>query len=120
MLDEAERYLALGRKYLEDGERLLAEADLSQASEKFWGAAAEIVKAVASSRGWAHDSHRQLFRIISLLAQEGQDGEIRTLFGLAHNLHVNFYDDYLPPDQVQDGAAAVRELIQRLNPMLSR
>ena len=30
----------------------LAEGDLLQASEKGWGAAAQMVKAVAEARGW--------------------------------------------------------------------
>ena len=117
MVDGFGRYLALSRKYLEDGEVLLAGEDWPQASEKFWGAA-EMVKATAESRGWVHDTHRHLFRVISSLAEGGQDGELGRLFGLAHNLHVNFYVDWLPRDHVQDGASAVRELVRRLDTII--
>ena len=75
-----------------------------------------MVEAVAQSRGRVHHSPRELFRIISLLAQEGQDGELGRLFGLAHNLRVDFYEDWLPPDQVDDGASAVREFVEKLRP----
>ena len=115
-----EEYLALSQKYLEEGEEYLIKADWTQASEKFWGAAAEMVKAAASERGWVHDSHRQLFQVVSYPAQESQDGGLRRPFGLAHNLHINFYEDWLPPDQVEDGASAVRELVQKLQPLVSR
>ena len=116
MLDGGARYLTLSQKCLEDGERHLAEANWAQAPEKLWGAAAQMVEAVAQSRGRVHDSHRELFRSISLLAQEGQDGELGRFFGLAHNLHANFYENWLPPDQAEDGASAVREFVQKLRP----
>jgi len=40
--------LTLNSKYLKDAEKLLKEGGYLQASEKFWGAAAEITKALAS------------------------------------------------------------------------
>ena len=53
--------------YREAGRHLLAQAhaeleagDLRQASEKGWGAAAQMVKAAAADRGWSHRSHRDL------------------------------------------------------------
>ena len=38
----------------------LAQGDLQQASEKGWGAAAQMMKAVAETRGWDHSRHRHL------------------------------------------------------------
>ena len=49
------------QKYLESTRSLLSQAktepaagDIRQASEKGWGAAAQMVKAVAQQRGWQH------------------------------------------------------------------
>lgn len=53
-------YLKLGEKYLKEGEEFLAKGDVIQASEKFWGAMAEAIKAVAESRGWEHAKHGHL------------------------------------------------------------
>ena len=48
----------LNGKYLQAAERLLAEGDYPQASEKFWGAVAEAIKTVGATRGLRHFSHR--------------------------------------------------------------
>jgi len=46
------QYLKLNDKYLMDAYALIAKEDFVQASEKLWGAAAEIVKAIAARRGF--------------------------------------------------------------------
>ena len=63
--------------FLEKAFRELEEGDLLQASEKGWGAAAQMVKAVAQERGWEHDSHRRLFNVLGRLALEAGDQELR-------------------------------------------
>ena len=45
---------------LAQGLEELAKGDPRQASEKGWGATEQMIKAVASSRGWKHDSHASL------------------------------------------------------------
>ena len=42
----------------------LAEGDLLQASEKGWGVAAQMVKAVAETRGWRHSTHGDLYHVV--------------------------------------------------------
>jgi len=56
----AQDYLWLNDKYLKEAGALMEEGDYVQASEKFWGAAAEIVKAVAAGRDVEIRSHGQL------------------------------------------------------------
>ena len=48
-------YRDQSRAYLEQANEELARDDLRQASEKGWGAASQIVKAVAEERGWEHN-----------------------------------------------------------------
>ena len=54
----------------------LAIGDLQQASEKGWGAAAQMMKAIAESRGWEHGRHRHLHQIASRLRAEVGDRDI--------------------------------------------
>ena len=55
--------------FLEKGRKYLAEGDLHQASEKGWGAAAHMAKAVAAARGWEYDSTRTSVRCCIRLVQ---------------------------------------------------
>ena len=55
-----EIHLKLSEKYMKEAEDLLAKGDHAQASEKAWGAAAQIVKALAAREGKEIRSHREL------------------------------------------------------------
>ena len=70
----------------------LDKGDLAQASEKGWGASAQMVKANAQERGWDHFTHRDLIRVVDRLTEQTGDSELATLFGSAGFLHVNFYE----------------------------
>jgi HAMP domain-containing protein len=105
-------YTRLSQKELNASDNLMTQSDHHQASEKLWGAAALMVKAVAATRGWSHSSHRELYRIISNLAQETGRRELIRLFGSASALHTNFYEDWMPPDHVEELASQVKELVQ--------
>ena len=59
----------------------LEKGDLAQASEKAWGAAAQMLKAIAQERGWHHHSHRDLYYNIELLERETGGADIVDLFG---------------------------------------
>ena len=87
-------YLNASHHLLDQARSEFDSGDLRQASEKGWGAAAQIVKAVAEQRGWEHSTHRLLFKIVNDLAEETGDNELVGEFGFAHNLHVNFYENW--------------------------
>ena len=53
-------YREQSRIFLSQAYEELAKGDLQQASEKGWGAASQMVKAIAQERGWRHRSHRHL------------------------------------------------------------
>ena len=59
-MQQAQTYRERSREYLSKAFQELSEGDLTQASEKGWGAAAQMVKAVADERGMAHHSHRSI------------------------------------------------------------
>ena len=49
-----ETYRTASRQLLAQGREELERGDTRQASEKGWGAAAQMVKDVAERRGWEH------------------------------------------------------------------
>ena len=111
-------YQDAARHLLAQGFEELAEGDSRQASEKGWGAAVQMIKAVASSRGWKHDSHAALYPVIDRLVKETGDDGIRKRFSTATALHQNFYENWGSADYVAGGLADVRGLLDRLEPLL--
>ena len=105
--------MALNTKHLRDGETLLAQGDYSQASEKFWGAAATRIKAAAATRCWRHSTHRDLRVIVDRLYPETGDEELPRLFATAESLHANFYEDFASPEMAQLMARDVRRPIEK-------
>ncbi len=110
--ETAQVFLAKARVYLADDELL-------QASEKGWGAAAQMVKAVAESRGWRHQGHRQLYETVDRLVEETGRRELRTLFNEAGALHTNFYEGWLSAEAIGDDLDQVERFVNQLEPLLS-
>ena len=117
MLESTARYATASRTFMAEALQYLALNDLPQASEKGWGAAAQMVKAIAEERGWQHDTHRLLFGIVGALASETGDRQFSRLFGQAHLLHVNFYENWLPAQTVSESLQDVGELLTKLEPL---
>ena len=115
-----QRYQQASEHFLAQTRQELAVGDLPQASEKGWGATAQILKAVAEQRGWEHDRHRHYLRITSRLRSATGDGDIRRLSGSASLLHENFYENEMGAPDVADGLDDVEALINKLIPLLSQ
>ncbi len=111
--------------YLEASCHLLAQAraeldagDLHQASEKAWGAAAQIIKAAAELRGWDHYSHRGLYVTVDQLTDEGGDPEIHGLFAFANGLHTNIELDAFSAETIARYLALTEEFIAKIEAIL--
>ncbi len=115
MTTDTPRYHDTGREFLARARTYLDEEDLLQASEKGWGAAAQMVKAAAQARGWRHQSHRDLHVTINRLVEETGDRDIRIAFGLANALHTNFYEGWLPRETVEGHLIEVAALVEKLD-----
>ena len=111
-------YSQAARLLLDQGFEELAAGDTRQASEKGWGAAAQMLKAVAEQLGWEHQNHSALFKVISKIVAETGDRDINHLFATANALHQNFYENWGDTKYVLDGLKEVRKLIDRLEPLL--
>ena len=57
-VNQARDFLAKSREYL-------TQSDLHQASERGWGAAAHMVKAVAIAQGWEYERHRDFRQVLN-------------------------------------------------------
>ena len=111
---QTNHYSQLSAEYLRKARTHLAEGDLTQASEKGWGAAATAIKAIAESRGLDHNGHFLLRRILRQLVEETSDEELSEHFGLAEALHINFYEARLPPEDVELYLSHVERLVGKL------
>ena len=114
MASQAEVYKLTSQELFAKAEDALIQDDLLQASEKGWGAAAQMVKGIADSRGWSHAGHRELYQAVNRLASEAGDSEIRVLFSVASALHSNFYENWMPKEMVSDDLTQVSQLLLRL------
>ena len=54
---EVADYAGQAREFLANSLEFLAAGNLHQASEKGWGAAAHMAKAVAVAQGWEYETH---------------------------------------------------------------
>ena len=79
-------YQQAGQRFLVQARAELVAGDLPQASEKGWGAAAQMLKAIAEQRGWEHGKHRHLSRVASRLRAETGDRDIYRFFSVANDL----------------------------------
>ena len=111
-------YQVASRQLLRQGKAELAAGDVRQASEKGWGAAAQIVKSIAERRAWQHRNDAALFTAVSRLVNETGDEDISLLFAVANSLHVNFYENWEEADNVGRHLAAVERLLDKLEPLL--
>ena len=105
---------------MEQANEELARDDLRQASEKGWGAASQIVKAVAEERGWEHRGHWYLHNVVSRLAELNGDREFMTLFSGANHLHTNFYEGWLDRSTVTHCLEQVTRFIEKVEALLDQ
>ena len=115
----AQQYHQASEKFLAQARQELSHGDLPQASEKGWGATAQILKTIADQRGWEHGRHRHLSQIASRLRAERGDRDIYRWFQVAEALHGNFYDDQMSAQDIAESLDDVENLIDRLLPMLT-
>ena len=106
------------RIFLSQAFEELERGDLPQASEKGWGAAAQVLKAIARERGWYHHTHRDLFRVVDQLVEETGDSDIAVLFNNAGFLHTNFYENAYKARAVEASLHRVTRFVDKAEAFL--
>ena len=81
---QAHAFLTKARQYLADN-------DLHQASEKGWGAAAWMAKAVAVAHGLDYQHHAQFGPVINHARRLSNNPRLRPLRRTANEMHNHFY-----------------------------
>ena len=112
-------YAKRSRRHLAQSAEELGRGDLLQASEKGWGAASQILKAVAHARGWRHRNHNDLYKAIDLAVAETNDVDLRLSFSAAGELHANFYEEFLSAAAVRDNLVAITRFVEKAEGLLS-
>lgn len=108
------KYKEKARHYLENGYKFLHKHRFSKASELFWGATSQAVKAVALERGGDLSSHSSLWNFVGKLENELKDPSIRIRFSVAESLHRNFYEHDMPPEAIRRNAKEAKTLVKQL------
>ena len=111
-------YREQSRVFLAQAHEELAKGDLQQASEKGWGAASQMVKAIAQERGWRHRSHRHLQGTINTLVRETNDPEWASLYGAGETLHINFYENWYSTDVIEVRLREVEQFVEKAEGLL--
>ena len=117
-----EDYRLQSREFLAKSRTYLADDDLHQASEKGWGAAAWMAKAVATAQGWQYDKHEHFGEVLYQAGKLTGDDRLRILREIANGLHSNFYQRkrFLHADVIVAALDEVATLLDLLEPLTER
>ena len=110
--EQAHTFLARAWEYLEVG-------DLHQASEKGWGAAAHMSKAVAEAQGWPYRNHEHFLQVVNGAANLLQS-QLRPWRKSATDLHSFYYwrKEAMDAEDIRENLAEVEALIGALEGLL--
>ena len=100
--------------YLRNAEKMLHLGKFAKASEFYWGATAQAVKAVAFVDGKELRMHRDIEEYADKIADERKDNTIRIRFEYAAGLHRNFYENNRSPKAVKFYAKETKLLVRQL------
>ncbi len=114
-----EDYRRKSREFLVRSRAFLAEGDLHQASEKGWGAAAWMAKAVATAQGWEYHKHGQFSVVLDNARRLTGNARLPGLRSIANELHGNYYvrDFLLSSDSIELDLNSISELLDILEPL---
>lgn len=122
MGETIEDYRLQSREFLAKSRTYLADDDLHQASEKGWGAAAWMAKAVATAQGWQYDKHEHFGEVLYQAGRLTGDDRLRTFRAIANDLHGNFHQRkrFLHADNITSSLDEVATLLDLLEPLTER
>ena len=117
--DAVNDYETQAREFLAKGREYLAVGDLHQASEKGWGAAAHMAKAVAEAQGWTYDRHSDFSWVINQAFLKTGNDRLRELRGIPNDLHGNYYvrKRFLDAEIIGKDIESIAELLELLAPL---
>ncbi|MEW6481799.1 MAG: PaREP1 family protein [bacterium] len=114
------RYIEKADRYITQAEKEFKKGELCQASEKYWGASAQILKAWAEYKGIQHNGHIWLFKAADNLSCEEKDHNLKKQFGLASALHTNFYEGWLTKGEIESYGEEVKAFCDKIKEIIKR
>ena len=100
--------------FFEASDELFEQGDIIQTSEKLWGATVHAEKVLCISRRWRHNKYALQWEAIKRLAARTGDDSLTLSFRVAQGNHINFYDDFMTAEAVDEDRHTVRELIEKI------
>lgn len=120
---QTQEYVAASYELMGKAHDYLGQGDLRQASEKGWGSAAQIVKAVAENwreSGVVHGRHQDLRALVNALPLQDGQSDLVVGFRAAQDLHENFYENNTPTFRVSLDLAQTEQFVLSILPQLRR
>ncbi len=116
---EVNDYASQSREFLRRSREYLAAGDLHQASEKGWGAAAHMAKAVAAANGWPYERHADFSTVLNNVWLATRNDRVRQLRSSPNELHGFYYvrKRFLNAEVIAADIEDVAELINLLEPL---
>ena len=109
----------ISRRLIQQARGELDKGDRLQATEKVWGALAQMLKAHGQQRGWMNlGGHRTVGHIARQLDAEYDDLRISDAYVAADNGHRNFYDNEMSPPEIAGIIATVANVLPDLEEAL--
>lgn len=118
-----QKYVAASYELMGKARDYRQQGDLRQASEKGWGAAAQMVKAVAENwgdYGVTHGRHQDLRALVAGLTTADGASDLFLTFQAAQDLHVNFYENNVSAYIVDLSLEQAANFIDMMTPQLRR
>ncbi len=110
----------ISRRLIQQAPRELERGDRLQATEKIWGALAQMLKAHGQQRGWMNlGGHRTVGHIARQLHLEYDEIDVVSAYLAADNGHRNFYDNEMSPPEIEDIITVVANVLPELESALS-
>ncbi len=115
-----EDYRQQAYAFLTRAQEYLAVDDLHQASEKGWGAAAWMAKAVAVTQRWEYSQHAHFGVVLNNASVLTDNDRLRVLAAVAYGLHQNFYTRkrFLSDRAIGLSLENMAELLDTLEPLI--
>ena len=109
----------ISRRFIQHARDELDRGDRLQATEKVWGALAQMIKAHGQQRGWLNlGGHRTVGHIAMQLDAEYDDIAVARAYISADNGHRNFYDNEMSPPEIEGIITVVANVLPELEKAL--
>lgn len=114
------QYQNQGEQYLKNGYEFLEKGEYRKASELFWGAVAQTIKALAILYDIQIVGHPQIRKFINELAKQTNDLELIEQYETVEKFHVNFYDEILSEEEIAIRLETLKKILNKLGSLIGR